>query len=209
MANGRAAVRVIDLTKRLDADLEIYAEGGYSDPPFVVEEWCSVAERGFRVSRLALGTQTGTHIDAPAHFVEGGATLEMLDPTALIGPYLAVRPEDWADEAAWRAVAARHSGEAILFLLAVAATVEMPQPALEAFLTLDCPVWVTTSEIDIPGAPPLHFHRALADAGIYLVEELDRDAAGDVPDGGEIIALPLRLVGTSGAPCRVLVRPGS
>ena len=38
------------------------------------------------VSRWRIGAHTGTHIDAPAHFVDGGKTVDQLDLTALIGP---------------------------------------------------------------------------------------------------------------------------
>ncbi len=198
--------RLIDLTKPLDAALEIYTDGDYSDPPLVVEDWCSVADQGFRVSRLALGTQTGTHVDAPAHFVDGGATLETLDPATLIGPYFAVRPRDWEKAECLAAALDRFSGERILFLLADADPIPLPQPALDAFLDLPCPVWATSSEVEIPGAPPLHFHMALAEAGVFLIEDLDPAACRDVPDRGEMIALPLRLSEVSGAPCRVVVR---
>ncbi len=59
---------IIDLTRKLDESLSIYSGGGYSDPPLLVESWCAIEEQGFKVSRLSMGTQTGTHIDAPAHF---------------------------------------------------------------------------------------------------------------------------------------------
>jgi arylformamidase len=38
------------------------------------------------VSRWRIGAHTGTHIDAPAHFIDGGHTVDQLDLTALIGP---------------------------------------------------------------------------------------------------------------------------
>ena len=61
-------MRVLDLSKPLDSAIEIYSDGSYRDPPFEVSEWCSVESQGYRVSAVRLGTQTGTHIDAPAHF---------------------------------------------------------------------------------------------------------------------------------------------
>lgn len=36
--------------------------------------------------KLVLGTHTGTHIDAPRHFVRGGSTIEFADLATLIGP---------------------------------------------------------------------------------------------------------------------------
>src|SRR5688500_72764 len=38
------------------------------------------------VSHLALGVHTGTHVDAPCHFISGGAGIESLPLDALIGP---------------------------------------------------------------------------------------------------------------------------
>src|SRR5215216_1888295 len=38
------------------------------------------------VSHLSLGVHTGTHVDAPRHFIPGGADVESLPLTTLIGP---------------------------------------------------------------------------------------------------------------------------
>ncbi len=43
------------------------------------------AGAGANVSRLELGVHTGTHVDAPLHFIEGGAGTESLDLETLIG----------------------------------------------------------------------------------------------------------------------------
>lgn len=41
---------------------------------------------GRETRRLVLGTHTGTHIDAPAHFIKGGVTVDKIPLTYLIGP---------------------------------------------------------------------------------------------------------------------------
>jgi kynurenine formamidase len=61
-------------------------------------------------------------------------------------------------------------------------------------------------DIAIGEGDVFHFNRALAEADKYLVENVDEETAMKVKSGGEIFALPLRLVSTSGAPCRVIVR---
>lgn len=93
----------IDLTKPLDASTRAYREGDYRDPEFRATPWCSHAGRGFQVSRLELGTQTGTHIDAPRHFDPSGATIDSWLPEDCIGRYLLVRPEgtDQCAEVDW------------------------------------------------------------------------------------------------------------
>ena len=87
----------IDLTRKLDEHLWIYQEDGYADPPLVVDRWAERATAGFEVWRLALGTQTGTHIDAPCHFADGGATLDALPAGACIGAYRLVMAGELAD----------------------------------------------------------------------------------------------------------------
>lgn len=41
---------------------------------------------GARVSRWTLGSHAGTHVDAPAHFIAGGRTVEEIPPSCLLGP---------------------------------------------------------------------------------------------------------------------------
>ena len=141
-----------------------------------------------------MGTQTGTHIDAPAHFAPGGATLDALAPDDLVGRYFhAAQPAE------------TYAGEPMLYLDATPGDA-LPERALAAFLALPCRVWIMAGAATVEGRDPLHLHRALAAAGRFLVEDLDPAAVPRVPRRGEAVALPLRLAGLSGAPARVLVR---
>jgi len=192
---------VIDLTRLLDQNLPAYTEGAYSDPPFQMDTWCTVEEQGYKVSQLSLGTQTGTHIDAPAHFVAQGAELETLPAQALMGPYwwldLNEHPDRWTD----------YNGQAILFLAAQHSNrVEISLEIFQRLLEVTCRVWLIACSVQVAAQEPFYFHRALAQAGKYLVEDLDEAQAARVRPGGELFALPLRLSGSSGAPCRVIVR---
>jgi kynurenine formamidase len=203
---GPGEFEILDLTRVLDNTLPIYADGDYSDPPFKMETWCTIRDQGYRVARLSLGTQTGTHIDAPAHFSELGAELEALPPGALMGRYL------WIDlhkavEAAELGLEMVRCGERILFLTSsTRIETSISDEVLHALLALPCTVWLTVFGIRVPGRGPFYFHRVLAEAGRYLIEDVDEAAAARVRPGGELIALPLRLFGASGSPCRVLVR---
>lgn len=193
---------VIDLTKIIDENLSIYAEGQYADPPFLAETWCTVQSQGYKVSRISLGTQTGTHIDAPAHFSANGATLEALSVEALIGKYLWLNLDTLLDDDGNQF---GYRDETLLFLTSKD-TVEISRQIFDALLKLPCRVWVIVYGIHIAGQDKFHFNRALAEAGKYLVEDVDEAAAQHVRPGGEILALPLRLRGVSGSPCRVVVR---
>src|SRR5690348_3592158 len=106
----------IDLTRVVGEALEPFADGAYADPPVRMRDWATVEREGFWVSQLSIGTQTGTHIDAPAHFVAGAATLDTLPVGHLIGPYFHIDVDACArvDDLARRV--GEHRGEPILFL---------------------------------------------------------------------------------------------
>ncbi|MBI5950984.1 MAG: cyclase family protein [Chloroflexi bacterium] len=194
-------IEILDLTKTLDENLPIYSESAYSDPPLLIEDWCSVQSQGYKVSRVSLGTQCGTHIDAPSHFVEGGADLGALPVEALIGKYLLLDLDQEVGDLDYR-------GEPILFLKS-SAGVEISEELFNSLLALPCRVWVIVYDVSVRGRDVFHFNRALAEADKYLVENADEQAAMQVKSGGEMFALPLKLVSTSGAPCRVVVRQPS
>ncbi len=198
---------IIDLTKPLDKSFNPFASGKYCDPPLDISEWSSVANEGFRVSRISMGTQSGTHVDAPAHFLDEGATLDVLTPDQCVGNFflLDLPLIACASVVAGRLDAYRH--EKILFLRTPehqAARISFD--VMEKILSLPPLLWVLSGEIEMEHFRPLEFHRLVARAGKFLVEDLDQHAAHLLSGFGEMFALPLRLTGVSGSPCRVIVR---
>ena len=193
---------IIDLTKALDENLYIYSEETYSDPPLLIEPWCTVQSQGYKVSRVLLGTQCGTHIDAPSHFMEGGADLGALSVDVLMVKYCLL---DLDEIARTGKTEFDYQQEPILFLRS-SGGVEISEDVFNSLLALPCRVWLIIYDISILGRDIFHFNRTLAEADKYLIENVDERAAMRVKSGGEIFALPLRLISTSGAPCRVVVR---
>ena len=198
---------IIDLTKPLDESFIPFTSGSYSDPPLEISEWCDISNEGFRVSRLSLGTQTGTHIDAPAHFIDGGATLEELIADQMIGRYflldfsLQPKAEDISNRLA------RYRQEKILFLRTPEnVALHLSPDKLQKILALPSVLWVLTGEIEVEHSAPFEFYRLTACAGKFLVEDLDQKAVRQVTERGEVFVAPLRLTGVSGSPCRVIVR---
>ena len=198
---------IIDLTKPLDKSFIPFAAGKYCDPPLDISEWSSVTDEGFRVSRISMGTQSGTHMDAPAHFLDDGATLDLLSPDHFVGNYflLDLPLIASASDVAKRLDAYRH--EKILFLRTPEhQAARLSFDVMQKILSLPPLLWVLSGEIEIEHVRPLEFHRIVARAGKFLVEDLDQHAAHLVSGCGEMFALPLRLTGVSGSPCRVIVR---
>ncbi len=55
------------------------------DPIPEVKQYKSIERDGYNIKELKIGTHTGTHLDAPAHFIKGGKTLDQLDLSDLRG----------------------------------------------------------------------------------------------------------------------------
>lgn len=73
---------VYDLSHELDSETQVYP----GDPLFSCRKVATVTENGYNVTSLALGSHTGTHIDAPSHFVDNGRTIDQVDLSLLLGP---------------------------------------------------------------------------------------------------------------------------
>ncbi len=188
----------IDLTKPLDHSMEIYEEGNYRDPAFRSIPWADHTAQGFEVWQLGLGTQTGTHIDAPRHFDPEGATIDSLDPTECVGSYRLLLPDevDRCEEYDWSAATA--------IVVDARSSLPMAPAAIEALAACPPRLIVLIGEIAVAHPDSLFFHRHLARHGKFLLEDTRSDV-GPIPREGRIVALPLRLVALSGSPARVLL----
>ena len=67
MLNSR---KWLDLSHPLSEDIKVYP----GDPPFRSEHVASYSNEGYLLKQLSSGMHSGTHIDFPAHFLEGGKT---------------------------------------------------------------------------------------------------------------------------------------
>ena len=73
--------RVHDLSALLETNMPVWA----TSPPPVFETVGTVARDGYLMEHVDCLTHTGTHMDAPAHFVEGTWTVDRIPPSALVG----------------------------------------------------------------------------------------------------------------------------
>jgi arylformamidase len=82
---------IYDVTVPIRAGMPIY-EG---DPTLNIEPWSAMAKGdSANVSFLHFGAHTGTHVDAPAHFIEGAGKIDSLPLDVLIGPARVIRVPD-------------------------------------------------------------------------------------------------------------------
>ena len=79
-------VRVIDLSHPIDANTQVYP----GDPVPKIEQHSTIDRDGFNLMSVEMGSQSGTHVDAPYHFDNGTPKIDELELTKFIGPALVI-----------------------------------------------------------------------------------------------------------------------
>ena len=176
------------------------------DPDVSLERVLSLADGAVaNVSRLTLGVHTGTHVDAPVHFIEGASATEHLPVETLIGPARVVAAETLAaDELQALELPER------LLLKTSNSELWANDEFTHDFVSLDGAAARVLVEggvrlvgIDYLTIGDEEAHRILLGAGVVVVEALD--FRGVEPGKYQLVCAPLRLVNSDGAPARVLL----
>jgi len=248
-ALGAGRVRVVDLSQPLGPDTSVIAlppQFGQS-APLRVEPISRYDEKGpgWYWNNLALGEHTGTHFDAPVHWITGRDQPEnrtdTIPPRRLVAPACVIdaeadcaanadflltraRVEAWEARhgripaGAWvllRSGWSRRTGDAFLNADASGPHSPGPDPDCVRFLVQERDVTGFGTECvgtDAGAAggfdPPFPCHTMMHGAnkfGLASLANLDQLP----PTGAVLIAPPLKIVGGSGSPCRVLaLAPG-
>jgi arylformamidase len=210
---GEAMHRIIDVTLPLSADTPGYP----GDPPFCLEPFHRMDQGApYNVSRLVTGTHAGTHVDAPAHFVAGGRSVDQLPLEILVGKTRVIelsavdrierRDLERADlrddlRVLLKTRVSQRPREGAAHEDAVPLSADAASYLVQAGLKL---VGLDCLSVDAPDSKDFAAHRALLQAGVIVIEGLDLAAVE--PGDYDMTCLPLRLVGADGSPARVFLR---
>jgi arylformamidase len=200
----------------LDVSVPIYAGMvHFPDNPSIEIDTITHVERGdlCTLSALRMGTHTGTHIDAPIHFLPGGAGAEEVSLENLVGPARVIEIKDpdavKADELRahklgvherllFKTSNSKRCWETSQFVHDFVAIAEDAASYLAGLNTL-------AVGIDYLSAGSPETHRALLGAGVVIIEGLN--LTGISQGRYELLCLPLKILGGDGAPARVLLKP--
>lgn len=202
-------------SKWLDVSVPIYTGMVYypDDPPIEIEKISDV-DRGdlCTISKLTMGSHTGTHIDAPIHFLPGGTGAEKVPLHNLIGPARVIEIKD-PDAVKSEELRAHNLGvrERLLFKTSNSERCWKTPQFVPDFVSIaeDAATYLASLNtlvvgIDYLSAGSPDTHRSLLSAGVVIIEGLN--LTGISQGRYELLCLPLKIAGGDGAPARALLR---
>jgi arylformamidase len=187
------------------------------DPPVRLERVARLADGDpSNLSRLDFGVHTGTHVDAPVHFIDGGHGVDRMPLDAMLGPALVVDATGLRDHIDAETVAGLHlpaDTERLLLKTANSRLWELEEFSSEFVALTESGAKALVARgirligIDYlsvaPFGAPAPVHEALLGAGVVVLEGLDLRAAE--PGPWQLFCLPARIEGCDGAPARVVL----
>jgi len=188
------------------------------DAPFERIETLKIANGDIcNLSQFCSSAHIGTHMDAPRHFVDGAAGMESMPIEATVGPARVIAIHDpelirvkelephrltRGERALFKTGNSEHHWKTNRF---EEKFVHIPQDT--ARYLAQCGVrTIGVDYLSVGGyeTDSAETHRALLEAGIWIIEGLNLENVE--PGNYELICLPLRMAGSEGAPARAILR---
>jgi len=171
------------------------------------------------VSRLSLSVHTGTHVDAPLHYIEDGASVDALDLSVLVGPCRVSAVPTVGNIIQASDLGALQLPAGVQRLLLKTRNSSLWAQHAGAFqsrfvsLSPEAAQWIVQRGIRLIGIDYLSVepvdcaepvvHRTLLAAGVIPLEGID--LTGITPGSYTLVCLPLRIEGSDGAPARAIL----
>ncbi|GAB6101589.1 cyclase family protein [Thermococcus atlanticus] len=184
---------IVDLSVPLSDDTPSYPD----DPPVSVRLWAVIDRDGYYMNVLKLGEHSGTHVDAPAHFIPGGKTVDEMPLEKFIGEGIVldvrdgngpIRLDEIPDEG--------YFGRIVLFLTGGREL----SPEVALFLVAEGAKAVGTDAMSIGDDA---VHRILLSEDVPIFENLTNlEVLLDMEF--TFMAFPLKIEGGSGSPVRAV-----
>ena len=193
---------IYDISLPISESLPVYP----GDPSVTVDVISDVSSGApYTLTRISMGSHTGTHVDAPLHLLADGDTVDNLPIDLLMGPcYLASADIDMPISIQELDSLAVPPETTRLLLRTRNAKGYLTQDAASRLVdTGEKLVGIDSPSVDAPGSPDLPAHRVMLEAEVIIVENLALDAVN--PGGYLLVCLPLRIAGCDGAPARAVL----
>jgi arylformamidase len=187
------------------------------NPPVRIERMKDIEQGDVcNVSSMSMGVHTGTHVDAPIHFLRGGSGVHLAPFSALMGPARIVEIKD--THAVTVDELRRHDiqpNERLLFKTLNSTRCWRTDDFVEDFVYVSQAAarYLAECRVQTVGVDYLSVggfttdgeetHQALLSAGIWIIEGLNLSEV--LPGTYELVCLPLKIVDSDGAPARAVL----
>lgn len=210
----------VDLTHTIENGMTVYV----GDVVPRVSKFKRLAKDGVNLSTITLGSHTGTHVDAPIHFIEGGKALDQLPADAFVGEAVVV---DVTSARSGGVVNSSHlkphsdeirEGDIVLLYTGFSRRWDDPR-ARRKYTSLgkDAAEWLVRRRAKAVGTDYLSVekfgahspvaHVTLLSHGIPIIESLN-ERLGDLAGRRVfLVCLPIMVGGCDGAPARAIAYP--
>ncbi len=206
--------KIFDITVTITQTMPVFP----GDAPVMIDTIRSIKKGDIcNLTSIHLGSHTGTHLDAPAHFIAGGDPIDSIGFDRLIctASVIEVRGkrEIDVDELIKHPI---RSGEAVLFKTENSALWFIPQfRNTYVSLTTEAAEYLANRQISLVGIDYLSIekygdntsavHRTLLGANIPILEGIDLSKVPQGYSSYQLICLPLKIYRAEGAPARAVL----
>lgn len=213
--------QILDLTYAIEEGMTTFNAPWH--PIVSIQQLGRHGFEGRETRKVSFGTHTGTHVDAPLHFVENGVSIDKIPLGKLIGDVTIVDYSYLKDnEPVTKEMLSNISiTERMLFKFGWSKHwnskkyyMDYPYFTIEAteylcsmnikLIAMDTPS-PDNSRIDLSGDEDSPVHKTFLKSGVILVEYLANTEKIEDYSGWNIIIMPLKIKGADGSPARVCI----
>src|SRR5258708_29088691 len=199
-------MRIYDITVPISDQVPIYK----GDPTADVKAVTEISKGAHaNVSKMCFGVHTGTHVDAPNHFIEGRRRVDQLDLNKLIGKCRVIAVDENADAVLPEHLDDLNGIERVLFKTRNSAFWNEPEKGFRTNFTYISPeaarllvdkgiklAGIDYLSVEKFGSEDFATHITLLEKEVVIIEGVD---LREVPPGDyELICLPLKYLGGEG-----------
>lgn len=202
-----------DISTPMHEDMPVWPE----DPPFRLKKIKSFAKGdGVNVSKIKCCLHSGTHVDAPLHYVDGGKAVDELDLDSLVGAACVVNLEGVKSVTAQDLEKLDIAEDINRILIRTSNSKHLKDKKFwkeYVSLTEDAATWIVERGMRLVGVDYLSIapyedgekiHKILLENDVVVVEGLNLD---NIKSGiYDLTCLPIRIKGVEGAPARAILK---
>lgn len=195
------------------------------DPSPSFENYSTLKKDGVNLTKIIMGSHTGTHLDAPRHFIPDGIGIDRIAPKRLIGEaYVAdLSTTPIGSGITSKDLQRKIEGKIVaddIVVIYTGCSEHWEDKSIDrgyTYLTGEAADYLVSKNVRAVGidflsvekfkAPEPIVHKTLLRSGIFIIESLNREVRQFVGKRILMICMPIKLQDGDGAPSRVVAIP--